>query len=152
MNLNSKFDILRGWPREGAIDEAFTINQTVPGTNDALPPGTVIFLNSTGKAAAATTPNRTSANGVAVWVVVEGADATSTFTNKVVALRGNVMLRLEASNWNAGTYNIGTKLTFTAGKWAVAAATNQVIGEVMAKAADGTTMDVFFTGGDVAAF
>ena len=153
MILNSKFDVLRGWPREGAIDETFVINQTVPGTPDALPLGTVVRVTATGTAVAATTPDRTSANGVATWVVVAGNDDfSSQFVDKVVALRANAQFKLDPSNLNAGTYTPGTKLTFNAGKWQPAVATNQVIGEVLvdSTATDGT-VTVFYTGGDAAA-
>jgi hypothetical protein len=153
MLLNSKFDVLRGWPREGAIDESFGINETVPGTPDSLPLGTVVAINAGGKAAAATTPNRTTTNPVATWVVVAGNDDfSSQFVGKVVCLRSNAMLRLDPSNFNAGTYTPGTKLTFSAGKWQPAVATNQIIGEVLQDntATDGTIV-VQYTGGDAAA-
>lgn len=153
MLLNSKFDVLRGWPREGAIDETFGINETVPGTPDSLPLGTVVSLTAAGKAAAATTPNRTTTNPVATWIVVAGNDDySSQFVGKIVGLRSNAMFKLDPSNFNAGTYTPGTKLTFSAGKWQVAVATNQIIGEVLADntATDGT-ITVMYTGGDAAA-
>jgi hypothetical protein len=153
MILNSKFDVLRGWPREGAIDESFVINQTVPGTPDLLPLGTVVRVTATGTAAAATTPDRTTTNAVATWVVVAGNDDfSSQFVNKVVGLRANAMFKLDPANLNAGTYTPGTKLTFSAGKWQPAVATNQVVAEVLADntATDGT-VTVFYTGGDAAA-
>ena len=156
MILNSKFDVLRGWPREGAIDESYTINQTVPGTDDAIPLGTVFFVNATGFAqATGASPNRTSANGVATYVCVAGNDDfSSQFVHKVVGLRGNAMLKLDPSNFNASSYTPGTKLTFAAGgKWQPAVATNQIIGEVIQDntATDGTIV-VFYTGGDAASF
>lgn len=153
MILNSKFDVLRGWPREGAIDESFNIHQTAPGTPDALPLGTVMKVGTDGKAVAATTPNRTSANAVATWVVVAGNDDySSQYVDKVVAVRSNAVFRLDPANINAGSYPAGTKLTFSAGKWQPAAVTNQIIGEVVADntATDGT-ITVFYTGGDAAA-
>jgi hypothetical protein len=153
MLLNSKFDVLRGWPREGAIDEVFPINQTVPGTDDLLPLGMVFFVNTTGKAEAATTPNRAAANAVATWVVVAGNDDfSSQFTKKVVGLRANAEFKLDPSNFNAGVYTPGVKLTFSAGKWQPAVAGNQIIGEVLQDntATDGTIV-VMYTGGDAGA-
>lgn len=153
MILNSKFDVLRGWPREGAIDESFPIYQTVPGTDDSLPLGTVFYLAANGAAAAASTPDRTAANAVSVWVVVAGNDDfSSQFVHKVVGLRGNAMLKLDPANLNAGVYTPGTKLTFSAGKWQPAVAKDQIIGEVVQDntATDGTVV-VFYTGGDTAA-
>jgi hypothetical protein len=153
MILNSKFDVLRGWPREGAIDESFIINQTVPNVDDLLPMGTVVTVNATGKAVAATTPNRATTNPVSTWIVVAGNDDfSSQFVHKVVGLRMNAEFKLDPSNFNAGVYTPGTKLTFSAGKWQVAVATNQIIGEVLQDntATDGTIV-VFYTGGDTAA-
>ncbi len=154
MKLNSLFDVLRGWPREGAIDDAFVIHQTTPPTPDALPLGTVVAVQSDGTVAAATTPDRTAANAVATWVVVEGNDDFSAqFVNKVVCLRANAEFKLDPSNFNAGVYTPGTKLTFSAGKWQPAVAKNQIIGEVLQDntATDGT-ITVFYTGGDTASF
>jgi hypothetical protein len=152
MRLNSKFDILRGFPREGAIDESFGIHQTTPGTDDALPAGMVVFVGTDGKAVAATTVNRTTTNATKTWVVIEGNDDfSSQFVSKVVCLRGNAMLRLDPSNFNAGVFTPGTPLTFSAGKWQVAIATNQVIGFVLQDntATDGTLV-VMYDGGDTA--
>lgn len=154
MLLNSKFDVLRGWPREGAIDESFTIHQTVAGTDDSLPLGTVFFVGTDGKAVATgASPNRSTTDGVATWVVVAGNDDfSSQFVHKVVGLRGNAMFRLDPANFNAGTYTPGKKLTFASGKWQVAATNDQIIGEVIADntATDGTIV-VFYTGGDTPA-
>jgi len=153
MILNSKFDVLRGWPREGAIDESFTIKQTVPGTDDLLPLGTVISVTATGVVAVTSTPNRATTNPVATWVVVAGNDDfSSQFVHKVVALRSNAEFKLDPANFNAGVYTPGTKLTFSAGKWQPAVAGNQIIGEVLQDntATDGTIV-VFYTGGDAAA-
>lgn len=154
MLLNSKFDVLRGWPKEGAIDESFGIHQTTPGTDDSLPRGTVITIGSDGLAVAATTPNRSTTNAVATWVVVEGNDDFSgQFTRKVVALRSNAMFELDPSNFNAGVYTPGTKLTFSAGKWQPAATNNQIIGEVLQdKTATTGTVVVEYTGGESASF
>lgn len=152
MRLTSKFDVLRGFPKEGAIDESFGIHQTTPGTDDSLPAGTVIQVGTDGKAVAATTPNRSTTNAVKTWVVIEGNDDfSSQFVSKVVCLRSNAMLRLDPANFNAGTYTPGVAVTFSAGKWAVAATNNQVIGSVVQDntATDGTIV-VMYDGGDTA--
>lgn len=153
MRLNSKFDVLRGWPREGAIDESFGIHQTVPGTDDSLPLGTVFKVGTDGLAVAASTVNRSTTEGVATWVVVEGNDDfSSQFVKKVVGLRSNAMIQLDPTNLNAGTYTPGVKLTFASGKWQPAVTNDQVIAEVIKDntATDGTVI-VFYTGGDTAA-
>lgn len=156
MRLNSKFDILRGFPKEGAIDESFGIHQTTPGTDDSLPIGTVVTIGTDGKAVAATTPDRSTTNAVATWVVIEGNDDFSAqFVSKVVCLRSNAMFRLDPANFNAGVYTPGVKLTFSGGKWQPVggAAHNQIIGEVIQDntAVDGTIV-VMYTGGSDSSF
>jgi uncharacterized protein YaiE (UPF0345 family) len=154
MILASKFDILRGYPREGAIDEVFPVNQTSPPAYDALPSGSVITVNSSGNAVLATTPNRSSTNPVAVWVVIEGNDDFSgTFLEEVTCLKGNAELKLDPSNLNAGAFTVGEYVTFSSGKWSVATTNNQIIGFVLANnvSVDGT-VTVMYTGGDTASF
>ena len=151
MLLNSKFDVMRGWPQEGALAETFTV-YSPGGVPVALPAGTVIYKRSDGTVTTATTPNRTNTNPVATWVVVEGNDDYSgAFLNKVVAIRANAMLRLDPSNFTAATLPAGTKLTFSAGDFVAAVATNQIIAEVVTddQAANGTLV-IYYTGGDTA--
>lgn len=150
MLLNNKFDVLRGWPREGAIDETFAAKVTA-GVPVQLAPGTVVEVQSDGSVDKATTPNMSSADGKATWVVVEtNDDFSGKFLAKVVCLRKNAMLRLDPANLNAGTYTPGTKVTFNTGKWAVAAANDQIIGEVIKddSAIDGTVV-VYYDGGAI---
>jgi hypothetical protein len=148
MRLNSKFDVLRGWPKEGAIDTAFPIHAT-SGTPDTLPPGMVVALQSDGSVAAATTVNRSTTNGTPTWVVVEGNDDFSAqFVGKVNCIRKNAVLRLDPANFNAGSYAVGSLVTFSSGKWQLAVTNNQVIGEVIEddRATDGTLV-VYYDGG-----
>jgi len=149
MILASLFDILRGYPREGAIDEVFPVNQTSPPAYDSLPSGTVITVNSSGNAVAATTPNLSSANYVPTWVVIEGNDDFSgTFLEEVTCLRANAELKLDPSNLNSGSFTVGTLVTFSSGKWSPATTNNQIIGEVLSnnQSVDGTIV-VLYTGG-----
>jgi hypothetical protein len=150
--LNSKFDVLRGFPNEGAIGESFGIHQTTPGIDDLLPAGMVIKVGTDTKAVAATTPTRNNTNAVKTWVVIEGNDDFSgQFVSKVVCVRSNAMLRLDPANFNAGSYTPGTALTFSSGKWQPAVTNDQVIGSVLADntATDGTIV-VMYDGSDTA--
>lgn len=154
MLLNTLFDVLRGWPREGAIDETFPIHQTTPGTPDVLHAGMVVAVQSDGSVALATTPNRSSANGVATWVVVtDSTDFDASFVGSVTCLRANAEFKLDPTNFVAGSYTIGEKLTFTSGQWTAATTNNQIIGEVLANnsATDGTLV-VYYSGTDTASF
>jgi hypothetical protein len=154
MKLASLFDVLRGWPKEGAIDETFPIHQTTPGVPDTLPAGSVVSVQTDGSVALATTPNRSAANSVATWVVVtDSTDFDATFVGSVTCLRMNAEFKLDPSNFEATTYTVGEKLTFSAGVWQPATTNNQIIGEVLQNniATDGTLV-VFYTGGDTASF
>lgn len=153
MRLNSKFDILRGWPREGALEESFPIHETVAGTPDALISGMVCEVDAaSGGLKAATTPDRTAADAKAPWVIIEANDDFSAqFVKKAVALRANAMFRLDPANLAAGAYTRGTKLSFDTGKWKVATTKDQIIGEVITDdtAVDGTIV-VYYDGGAAA--
>lgn len=152
MKLNGLFDVLRGWPREGAIDETFPAHKS-GGTLDVLVPGNVVTMDpSDGSMALGTTPVRSAADAKPTWVVVEGTDDFSgQFVEKVVCLRANAMFRLDPANFNSGTYARNTPLTFSAGKWQEAVTGDQIIGEVVRddRAVDGTLV-VFYHGGSAA--
>jgi hypothetical protein len=152
MLLNSKFDILRGYPNGGAIDETFPIHSS-GGVFDSIVLGMVVRVGTDGAVIAASTPDRSTVEAVATWVVVEGNDDFSgLFLEKAVCLRSNAVFRLDPSNFNAGTYTSGVKLTFVSGKWQPAVTNNQIIGEVIEDntATDGTIV-VMYTGGETAA-
>lgn len=152
MLLNSKFDILRGYPKEGAIDETYPIHVTT-GTFDSVTLGMVVKLGTDGAVIAATTPDRSTVEAISTWVVVEGNDdPAGAFLQKAVCLRSNAVFRLDPSNLNAGSYPPSTRLTFSAGKWQPAVTNNQIIGEVLEDntATDGTIV-VYYSGGDTAA-
>ena len=146
--LNNKFDVLRGWPREGALDESFVAKVTL-GVPVILPPGTVVTLQAAdGSVDVASTPGAL-VDALPVWVVVESnADFSGAFVGKVVCLRANAMFRLAPTNFAAGVYVPGTRLSFAAGVWKVAAIGDQVIGEVIRNdaATDGTIV-VYYSGG-----
>jgi len=151
MLLNSKFDILRGWPKEGAIEETFDV-YSPGGTPVALPAGTVIYKRTDGTVDKADTPNRSTTNGVATWVVIEGNDDYSGgWLNKVVALRANAMLRLDPSNFTAAELPASTKMTVQSGVFAAAVTNDPIIAEVVTddQAVDGTIV-VYYSGGDTA--
>lgn len=149
--LNNKFDVVRGWPQLGAIDDTFPVHVT-GGTPDDLAPGSVVTQQSDGSMAVATTPNMTTTDAVATWIVVESnEDFSAKFLSKVVCIRGNAELRLDPANFAAGSYSPGTKVSFSAGQFKVAAVNDQIIGEVLSNdsAVDGT-LRIFYTGGAVA--
>lgn len=149
--LNNKFDVLRGWPREGAIDSSF-LAKLSSGTPVSLPPGAIVEVQTDGTVDLATTPDMTSADAKAPWIVVESnQDFSGTFVKKVVCLRKNAVVRLDPSNMVAGSYTPGTKLSYNAGQFKVAATTEQIIAEVLEddSAIDGTVV-IYYDGGAIA--
>lgn len=152
MLLNSKFDILRGYPKEGAIDETFDV-YSPGGVPAELPAGSVIYKRSDGTVNLADTVNRATTDGIATWVVVEGNDDYSgAWLNKVVALRANAVFKLDPANFTAASLPAGAKLTMQTGIWTLATTNDQIIGEVLVddQAVD-DTITVYYSGGDTAA-
>lgn len=139
--LTKKFDILRGWPREGAIDESFKIHETTPGTPDTLAQGMLVTQDLTDGTAKLATDNDVLKQ---VWVVIEGNDDFSAqFVDKVVCLKGNCELRLDPGNFLTGSYGPGVDLSYDdagTGKWTVATSGMQVVGYCVSddRSVDGT--------------
>jgi hypothetical protein len=145
--LNKKFDVLRGWPREGAIDRTFPVH-VVAGAPVSIPIGSIVVPQADGSVDLATVAAST-VQPQPVWLVVEGNDDYSaTFVGKVNCIKGNAEVRLDPSNYVAGTYNVNTPLTFSAGKFQPVVTGNQIIGHVMKddRSVDGTLV-IFYTGG-----
>lgn len=150
--LNKKFDVLRGWPNEGAIDEVWPV-RIVSGNPVSLPLGTIVVPQADGSVDAGTTGNVSTTAPQQVWLVVDGNDDYSaTFVGKVNCIKGNAVVRLDPANFVAGTYNVNTPLSFNAGKFKPAATNEQVIGHVMTddRNLDGT-LRIFYSGGISAA-
>lgn len=146
--LSNLFDILRGWPNGGAIEESWPV-YAPGGTPVVLPPGTVVYVRSDGTVDKASTPNAASADGTPTWVVIaSNQDLDGQFLTKVVCLRRDAVFRLDPSNIAAGSYAVGSLVSFATGQWTLAAANDQVIGEVLLdnRTVDGT-MNVLYTGG-----
>lgn len=146
MLLNStKFDVLRGWPHGSAIDQCFA-PKVSGGSPVSLPAGTVVAVQSDGTVDKASTPNVTTTDPVQVWVVFEGNDDFSAkFVGKVNCLQGELMLRLDPANFVAGTWTPGKPVSFNAGQFRLAAANDQIVGQVVEDdtATDGTVVITF---------
>lgn len=132
--LNSKFDILRGYPNGSALAEPFKVKKTA-GVPVSLPGGTLVTQELQDGATvmdAATTPDVSSADPIQVWLVVEGNDDYSgEFVVGGHACRVGSGLIWETDQYTAGTYTPGTAISFSAGKIKVKAANEQIIGYVL---------------------
>ena len=127
--LNNLFDILRGWPHGGAIDETFPVHVTA-GVPDVLPPGSVVKIGaSDGAAILASTPDMSTLDHVPTWVVIESnQDFSGQFLQKVVCLRAGAVFRLDPSNIiSSGSWAVGALVSFSGGQWKYAAANEPAI-------------------------
>jgi hypothetical protein len=147
MILNSKFDVQRGWPRMGAIDETFKV-RFVAGAPVILPAGTVVSQQLDGTVDRATSPLPT-ADPDEVWVVVSGNDDfDGRFLDSVVCARSNIEARLDPSNFVPGAYVPKSLLSFANGQFVLATSGQQVIGSVISNdIATDTTIRIFYDGG-----
>lgn len=103
------YNIIKGWPSNGALD--FT---AAPKVGVALTEGTVAMLGKGSDANLAVLGNFTTAadvgDNVAGFVI--GVD---TMSGNVTALMGQFILEVDADHYAAGTYAAGDVLTATAG-------------------------------------
>jgi len=132
--LNSKFDILRGYPNGSALTWPFQIKKT-GGSYVNIPAGTIVTTELSGTATvvnAATTPDMSSAPSKPMWLVVEGNDDFSgQFVQKCAACKLGSGIIWETDSYAAGTYNPGQAVSVSAGQIKEYAVTNQVIGHVL---------------------
>ena len=143
--LASKFDVIRGWPTGAAFDETFPVYQPA-GVPVSLSSGTLIALRPDGTVDVASSPVA-GANSTPVWIVIEGNDDYSgTFLQKVVALTGTCMVK--TTKFVAGSWAVGSPVTFDDGQFALATVGLQVVGSVMKddRTVDGT-LTILFTSG-----
>lgn len=139
--LNSKFDILRGWPNSSAVAEDWNV-PTIGAGHDPLYSGTWVKLDP----AVPTVPTvlsqtkdskdcNTIANHPTLWaLVIEGQDEySSRFSNKVtVLLGGGYVVRL---------YNDGVNDQFTAASMAPGRPVKLVDGKVEVVGVAGGSLD-----------
>lgn len=110
--FSCKFDILRGWPFGGAIEESFQVK-----TGDTLKEGQLAeFDGTTGKLKLMATSSDTTLNNQAelginrAVLVIQGNDQyDAKFVGKVVTLRGPVTIKTEKYT---GAVNAGDYLTW----------------------------------------
>jgi hypothetical protein len=134
--LNSKFDILRGYPNGSALTWPFAIKTAgSPAVPVSLPGGTIVtqeLQDSQTVVDKATSPDLSSADPVEAWLVVEGNDDFSgQFVGKVACAKLGTGIIFETDQYDAGSYTPGTPVSMNAGKIKVKAVNNQIIGFVL---------------------
>ena len=100
--LNSKFDILRGWPNSSAVQEDFVVGGT---STHAHKQGTWVSLDSSKKDGTMCTSdtNANSGFGSDCYLIIEGRDDySSRFANRVTCLLGGgYMVRIPQNGVDA---------------------------------------------------
>ena len=134
--LNSKFDILRGYPNGSALVWPFAIETTgSPPVAVALPGGTLVTQKLQGSQTVVntlTTPDITGFRPKEPWLVVEGNDDFSgQFVGKCACAKLTTGIIFETDQYEAGAYAPGTALCALGGKIKEAGATDQIIGWVL---------------------
>lgn len=152
-NLKSKFDILRGWPQQSAVQEDFIIGGTSSGHKHHQ--GTWVSLG-----AAYTTTNEAmadvnSSKAKKCFLVIEGKDDySSQFANRVTVLLGGGYVvrldgdtaRVEVAQYAAGAYVAGSPVKVLNGVVTLAAVNDTadlIVGTVLKYDANSKTLDVF---------
>lgn len=134
-NLSSSvlFDVTRGWPHGGAIDESFPV-----ATGVTVKEGQLAKLNAAGELELVTT---IAAEGAAtpdkLYLVIQGNDQTDAqFVGKAVTLRGD--LTIETEKFEPAAYAVGDLVTASVGAGTEGyiaprtVANEQVVGQVQA--------------------
>lgn len=155
-NLKSKFDILRGWPQQSAVQEDFVIGGTA---NHEHHQGTWVKLADS----YTTADNKAdvdSSKATKCFLIIEGRDDySSQFANRVtVLLGGGYVVRLDGNasrvtvkqyddtaNYSAGTPVKVVNGIITAAVLAGQAPDNAdvIVGTVLKHDANSKTLDVF---------
>lgn len=129
MLMDHTVDILRGWPYDGALDLTETI-----ATGSSLSMGDWVEAQANGTVAVTSS---TATNNAGLVLQGNADSASSVNSNKAVVLWSNWIGKV--SNYTAGTYAPGDKLTVISGKLAKAGSSDPVIGFVKAVVAASAT-------------
>ncbi|MAG64359.1 MAG: hypothetical protein CMK74_00565 [Pseudomonadales bacterium] len=132
--LASKFDVKRGYPNGSALKWDFPVKKT-GSTYEAIAAGKLVSPEAASGlpvVSKSSTPDTSQADNKDVWLVVEGNDDYSgTYVQKVAALRIGSGLVWKTSDYAAGTYAIGTAISWSSGQVKVKGSNEQIIGYVI---------------------
>jgi len=120
------FDILRGWPRGGAVEDVFT-----PTGSVELEEGDLIEVLSTGLVNKVTLA---SGDTKLVYIVVEGNKSSDSYSGnylgKVVAITGDY--KVITTKYASGSYLPGLPVTVIGGKFSLLVKGEPIVGFVNA--------------------
>lgn len=114
------YQVVKGWPCEGALDETL-----IPATGVTIAPGSVACLDATGNAIVATSVEM-AADAISYFVI-----DNDNLKGGLVGLKGQCIIECDADHYVAGAYAVGDNLTADGGKFAVAGVGAKVLGRVL---------------------
>jgi len=120
------YDIRKGWPSQGAIDEVL-----VAATGETITDGMIVSVAG-GKASKANFTAAAAATDPMCAFIIGYENVKGTFTG----IMSQCIIEVDADHYAAGTYNPGDALTAKDGKFA-AAGTSKVLGRVLSVDASG---------------
>lgn len=123
MKMEYAFEVLRGWPQDGALDRIEPIK-----TGDTLKNGDVVTKHTDGTV---TLVGATASNKVGVVIQGNGDSASASGVGKALVLWGNYIARVASTAYAAGAYAPGSNVTGKSGKFALDAGSDPVVGVVL---------------------
>jgi hypothetical protein len=130
------YQIVRGWPSAGALDEPLKAADGVE-----VVPGSIATLDSTGKAIPAVyAADGSNAGDLAFFVIDNDALA-----NSLVGLKSGMIIECDADHYVAGAYEVNQPLTATDGKFAPVTASEKEVAKVRSFDATTGQMRVIWT-------
>jgi len=100
------YQIVKGWPSEGAVDEIITL-----ATDGTVAPGFSGVINADGEGIVGTYP--TTAGATSVYLPFFCIDVDSV-TKKVTGLMSKCVIEMDSDHYVAGAYTPGAKLSLIA--------------------------------------
>ena len=105
------YQIRKGWPSAGAIDESFEPATATAEFAKTLK-GFVVDLASTGKVGLASYTGGTKTTGIPFFCYDYG-----TIPAQALCIKSPCVIECDADHYESGTYNVGGKVTALAGKF-----------------------------------
>lgn len=137
------YQIVKGWPSYGAIDEVITADSGV-----TLTPGTIALYNASGKGIVANYEDTDSGNiGLTAGFVI---DYDAVVEGNYTILLSKAVIEVDADHYEAATYAVGDKVTAKGGKFDKVgdADSRTVHGRVLKAPGSDGVMKVLWYGGE----
>lgn len=134
MKMEYAFEVVRGYPQDGALDRVEPIKAGVTLKN-----GDVVAKQTDGTVDLV---GATASNKVGVVVQGNGDSASSAASKQAVVLWSNYIARVASTAYTAGAYVPGSGVTGKSGKFALDAGTDPIFGTVLEIVAEDNSLIV----------